>query len=146
MNTNEILPGKTKPLNGRQERFCIEYVKTNGQGKLSAVNSGYAPDSADERACLLLKDSRIQKEIARLKANLKQELCKDKNTFLSELSQMKQLCLEKGRYGEVCRLLDLEASILGLNKEQQAQQINVFGSLSKIEQLLEEKKEVINMS
>lgn len=140
-----ILPGKTKPLNGRQERFCIEYVRSNNATQ-SAINAGYKPEHAREKGYCLLKDPRISSYISIEKAKLKKELLKDRSTFLSEVSDLKQLLKEKGRFGEVVRLLDLEASILGLNKEQQAQQINVFGSLSKIEQLLEEKKEVINMS
>lgn len=141
----EVLRDKTKPLNGRQERFCIEYVKCPNATQ-AAILAGYSKDTAKEQGYKLLKDIRISSLITTKKNELHKVLLKDRSTFLSEVGELKALCRDKGRINELIKLMQLEADVLSLTKpDQSSQQINVFGSLERLEKVLAEKKEVINI-
>jgi phage terminase small subunit len=117
-----------KPLNTRQERFVMEYIKS-GNASLSAELAGYSKASSNDKGCLLLKDPRISRQIQAYKDNSKKEMLKDRQTFLAEVSNLKQLCLDSKRIGDLVKLLNLEAEVLNLKKPDNQQQINIFSAM-----------------
>ena len=120
---------KTQKLTPKQERFIIEYIKCN-EGKKAAVLSGYKESNAYSTASTLLKNPIISQEIARQKALLHKGLLKDRSTFLVEVENLKALCMEKGRVGELIKLLTLEASVLGIDKRDvSVQTTNIFNTM-----------------
>ena len=133
MDTIEKSGEKTKhqkKLNYRQELFVSNYIKC-GNARLACEQSGYTNKDLSGTAYQLLRNPRIIKEIEAKKASLHKELVlKDRSTFLSEVESLKATCLEKGRVGELIKLLTLEASVLGIDKRDvSVQTTNIFNTM-----------------
>jgi len=147
---NKPIAGKKeKPLTFRQERFCIEYTgRCNGNGTQAAINSGYKPEHAKERAYQLLKDDRIATLINTQRAQIKREISKTKDVFLIEVNELKALCREKNRLNELIKLMQMECDILGLSANDDASKttVNVFGGLDRLEALIRAKDNAIDVS
>ncbi len=60
-------------LNAGQQAFCHAYVATHNATK-AAVKAGYSPKTADVQGCKLLALPKIKLEVARLEANVLDEL------------------------------------------------------------------------
>jgi phage terminase small subunit len=61
----------TKELNERQKCFCREYV-VDFNGYKSAIKAGYSKRTSMEQASRLLRNVKVQKEIARLNKNVEE--------------------------------------------------------------------------
>lgn len=59
-------------ITARQERFCQEFAKT-GNATLSAVNAGYAQNSARQQGDRLLSNDDIKKRIKELNGEIKNQ-------------------------------------------------------------------------
>ena len=59
-------------ITARQERFCQEFAKT-GNATLSAVNAGYAQNSARQQGDRLLSNDDIKKRIEELNGEIKNQ-------------------------------------------------------------------------
>ena len=115
-----------KKLNPKQERFVLEYIKCN-EGRKACELAGYKTSNASNTASSLLRNPLVLTEIQRQKALLKHELLKDRQTFLCEVTELKALCLEQKRIGDLVKLLNLEAEVLNLKKpDQQTGNVNIF--------------------
>lgn len=119
-----------KPLNDRQVQFCLEYIANSGNGRQAAIKAGYKEATANDQARLLLKDSRVSSYIKSKQAKLHTAILKDRNTFLTEVEELKTLCRESKRIGELIKLMSLEASVLGIDKKEVASTTNnIFASV-----------------
>lgn len=127
---------KYQKLTPKQERFIIEYIKCN-EGKKACILSGYKESNAYNTASNLLKNPIVVKEIQRQKALLHKGLLKDRSVFLTEVEELKAMCKEKGRVGELIKLLTLEASVLGIDKRDVAvNTTNIFNAVDSAKSFL----------
>lgn len=55
-----------KPLTAMQEAYCQSYIKTPENQTQAAINAGFSPNTAAVKACVMMRDERIQKRIAEL--------------------------------------------------------------------------------
>ena len=70
-------------LTFKEQRFCEEYLLTNGKGTTAARKAGYL--QPENKACLLLKDERILAELEKLRAVRSEELKVEFNDIAKEL-------------------------------------------------------------
>lgn len=70
-------------LNDKQRLFCLYYVKTFNQ-TMAAIKAGYSPDRAHVTGSELVRNSKVAKEIRRLKANLQQGVFVDAMDVLNK--------------------------------------------------------------
>lgn len=59
-------------MTARQERFCQEFAKT-GNATLSALNAGYAKNSANEQGARLLANDSVMNRIRELQGEIKNQ-------------------------------------------------------------------------
>ena len=59
-------------LNQRQERFCIEYLKTGDQTQ-SAIVAGYKESSASTQYCIMMKRPEIKARIEQLRGKVEKK-------------------------------------------------------------------------
>ena len=60
------------PMTARQLAFCREYLKDYIGGK-AAIRAGYSRKGADQQASVLLRNTKVAKELARLAAQVKKK-------------------------------------------------------------------------
>lgn len=74
-------------MTARQERFCQEFVKT-GNATLSAVNAGYAENSARQQGDRLLSNDDIKKRIQELNGEIKNDKIMDAREMQEHLTSI----------------------------------------------------------
>lgn len=74
----------SETMSAKQEQFCLEYRKHEGNGTLAAIAAGYSERTAGQQAARLLKNVNIQKRIKELAddAVRKQIISLDKRAML----------------------------------------------------------------
>ena len=136
MSTQQIAPdlpvfsnfqqdSQTPGLNPRRATFAYQFVfgPFQGNGLKSAVASGYTEKSAGQTACLLLKNEKVRREIARLAArkHAKLEISSDK--VLQEIARLaymdpRKLFKSNGELIPVTELPDdIAGSVAGIEVE-----------------------------
>lgn len=81
-------------LNAKQERFCEEYA-VDLNGTQAAIRAGYSPKTAEQQACRLLRDARVQARIAELKAAQSQRLEITADQVLGNIMEISERCMQR---------------------------------------------------
>ena len=74
-------------MTARQERFCQEFAKT-GNATLSAMNAGYAKNSANEQGARLLANDSIMNRIRELQGEIKNQNIMDAREMQEHLTSI----------------------------------------------------------
>lgn len=90
-------------LTEMQEKFCIEYAEL-GNATASAINAGYSKNSAGVQGSRLMKDVKIQRRIAEVRAEMGIEI----NTKRDNVLEMLYNIAEDGKGEPQHRLKALE--------------------------------------
>lgn len=117
-------------FNSKTKMFVEYYLnECHCNGTKSAEKAGYKnPINASRR---LLQNPTIKNYIIDRQADQARRVQLSKPQFLSKLQRLEAELTKAGRLGDRVKLLSLEADVLGLCKEDNKQQINIFGSLDK---------------
>lgn len=76
-----------RPLNPRQDRFCQEYL-IDLIGSQAAIRAGYSERSAEVQAARLLRDDRVKRRIAELKAERQERTKIDADWLVQRLAMI----------------------------------------------------------
>ena len=114
-------------LSGKEQIFCNEYIKTNGDGKTAIKLAGYAStneSSMSVQCSRLLKTERIIKELERqnnfnLRAN-----AISKNQIIQEQYELYQLARADERYKDASTILSELTKVLGYSPTTTTKEIN----------------------
>ena len=120
---------KSPKFTRRQEAF-IGYIVEGYSNTESARLAKFSAKDPSRVANYLLKRPEIVQEISRRKEELHKAVMMDKPSFI--LMVQKHL-KEAKQEGTKAKLLELYAKLLGYNKEDAQQQINIFGAIDKAE-------------
>ena len=105
---------KEKPLNGKQEKFCREYVLCLNKGKAYSLAYNYPYTTEQERkqasslGCRLYENVRVQARIR----ELVEEANKNCNVSLAFLVQEQIDALAKMKEGKKEKKLDIEGNVV----------------------------------
>jgi phage terminase small subunit len=97
---------KKKPLTGRQELFCQEYIK-DLNSKAAAKRAGYSDKVADAKSYQFLKMDRIRERVAELKQDSMRRLQLDADDILRRLVRIADATEQEGDYNAAIRSLEL---------------------------------------
>ncbi len=114
------LPLKRRPLTQRQERFCLEFVKS-GDTALAMVTAGYSPTCAARNADKLRKNTIVQKRLAELNAKIESKT-------ISTAMERREI-LTRLQRGNCVRPRDVVAAISEHNKMEHVYEVRVDGQV-----------------
>ena len=95
-----------KPLTGRQELFCQEYIK-DLNSKAAAKRAGYSDKVADAKSYQFLRMERIKNRISELKQESMRRLQLDADDILRRLVRIADQTEQSGDYNAAIRSLEL---------------------------------------
>lgn len=135
-----------KPLTEMQKKFARLYVESSyGTGHLSnaeaALQAGYSPDSAYQRAYELLNPKicpHVVKYIGELKEDFRIKNNIDPDKHMARLNHLGQRAEEKGQYGVAGRMEELRGKVAGYYIDRIIQKNKTDADLT--EEELEEKQ------
>ena len=84
------------PLTGKQERFCLEYIKDLNATQ-AAIRSGYSQDTARSIGCENLTKPDIVERIAELKAEREEAIKVDAQYVLQQAVEIHRRCMQEVR-------------------------------------------------
>jgi phage terminase small subunit len=124
---------KEKKLTELQEKFCQEYVRTNGNKRVSLINAGYSDKHWQVTSRSLLTNPHIVRKIKDL-----EQLAKDKETvtkedLIKELKINAHLARDDKKYNQSNEALKLIAELKGyMVQKQEIQTTSISETLQAI--------------
>jgi phage terminase small subunit len=100
-------------LNPKMMRFVVEYMK-DSNGVQAAIRAGYTPTGAGTQASRLLKNVRIQQEIAKRATKCVERVELSAEKVLRDIEEVRALAVEKGRLNDALKALELQGKYLKL--------------------------------
>ncbi len=107
-----------KELTAKEEVFCVAYTsigsETFSNGTKSAIEAGYAEDSARTQAWRMLRKEHIKKRIRELYDKNMEENGVTVNSVLANLDHDRQMARKYNQYGAAIRCTELEGKYLAM--------------------------------
>ena len=109
---------ETKKLTAKEESFCVAYTtigsETFSNGTKSAIEAGYAEDSARTQAWRLLRKEHIKNRIRELYDKNMEENMVTTGSVLANLAHDRQMARKNHQYSVATRCTELEGKYLAL--------------------------------
>ena len=102
-----------KPLTNKHQAFCREYV-IDSNGKQAAIRAGYAPKNAVITASKYLTISKVKQEIARLQAEIREEVGYTVAQCQQELDEARLLALQHNQPSAAVSAITTKARLFGM--------------------------------
>ena len=107
-----------KELTAKEEAFCVAYTtigsETFSNGTKSAIEAGYAEDSARTQAWRLLRKEHIKKRIRELYDKNMEENIVTINSVLANLDHDRQMARKNHQYSVATRCTELRGKYLAM--------------------------------
>ena len=100
-------------LSIREQMFCNEYIKNEGNGTKAVISAGYAEQSASVQQTRLLKKDRIQAELERQNNFVLRSNALSKNQIIDEQYQLFILAKASEEYKTASSILESLTKLLG---------------------------------
>lgn len=100
-------------LSIKEQMFCNEYIKNEGNGTKAVISAGYAEQSASVQQTRLLKKDRIQAELERQNNFVLRSNALSKNQIIDEQYQLFILAKANEEYKTASSILESLTKMLG---------------------------------
>ena len=108
----------TNELTAKEEAFCVAYTtigsETFSNGTKSAIEAGYAEDSARTQAWRMLRKEHIKKRIRELYDKNMEENMVTTNSVLANLDHDRQMARKNRQYSVATRCTELQGKYLAM--------------------------------
>lgn len=101
-------------LSAQQRKFCEEYVKSKNK-RQSAIDAGYAPNSAHVTASRLLNNAKVEAYIGELLERSAQRTLVTLESLTAELDEARAIALSDEDAGELRQNTMAKAKLHGLD-------------------------------
>ena len=101
-------------LSAQQRKFCEEYVKSKNK-RQSAIDAGYAPNSAHVTASRLLNNANVEAYISELLERSALRTIVTLETLTAELNEARAIALQQDDAGELRQNTMAKAKLHGLD-------------------------------
>jgi hypothetical protein len=98
-------------LTPKMMRFIVEYLK-DSNGVQAAIRAGYSESGAGTQANRLLKNDKIQQEIAKRASKTLDRVELSIEKVLRNIEEVRDLAIAKGRLGEALKASELQGKYL----------------------------------
>ena len=109
---------ETKPLNPKQDSFCVHYTTigadTFSNGTTSAIAAGYSEKGAYVRGSELLRNSKVRERISELHAENMSRNNITTDSVLANIEHDRTLAREKGDISSAIRADELQGKYLAM--------------------------------
>lgn len=105
-------------LSIREQIFCNEYIKNDGNGTKAVISAGYAELSASVQQTRLLKKARIQAELVRQNNYNLQATAISKNQLIQHQYELYELARANEEYKTASTILSELTNVLGFKPKE----------------------------
>lgn len=75
-------------LTDQQDRFCQEYVANGGNATQAYIRAGYSPAGAEQNACALMTNHKVQERVRELQTSVAERLGITQEYLLGHLKEI----------------------------------------------------------
>lgn len=75
-------------LTDQQDRFCQEYVANGGNATQAYIKAGYSPTGAEQNACALMTNHKVQERVRELQTSVAERLGITQEYLLGHLKEI----------------------------------------------------------